>query len=237
MSDELKLLEPLDPELALLFAADKAVEDGVSAAMQTRIHAAVLAHTSAGAAALAAGAASPSLWSAKVALVTTVAFVAGGGAGAALHASLSEVRVIERRVEVSVPVVIPEDAGAAADAAVALSDAGVTLAPPPPTPHRIAERAIEEPEGVAAERRLLDAALAARARGRALDALAALRRHHDRFENGQLAEERDALRIEILIADGQRSRARTELAQFVVSYPSSVHRSRLLRLMERLPEP
>lgn len=236
MSDELKLFEPLDPELALLFAADKAVEDGVSAAMQTRIHAAVLAHTRAGAAALAAGAASPSLWSAKVALVTTAAFVAGGGAGAALHASLSEVRVIERRVEVSVPVVIPENAGAAADAAVALSDAGISLAPPP-TPHRIGERAIEEPHGVAAERRLLDAALAARARGRALDALAALRRHHDRFENGQLAEERDALRIEILIADGQHSRARAELAHFEASYPRSVHRSRLVRLMERLPEP
>jgi hypothetical protein len=221
MTDE---LEPIDTDLAALYGAEKsAPQELLPPQASARVHAKVLA-------AVKAAPISAPLWSAKVAMTVAATFVAGGVSGAVLHASLVPERVVEHRVEVPVTVLVHEDASIAApDAGMITLDAGTTVVRAVPV-----VRDAGAIEGVAAERRLLEAARAARARGRVLDALSALRRHRERFENGQLAEERDVLRIEILAEDGQASRAIEEAAAFRARYPDSVHRARLDLILARL---
>jgi hypothetical protein len=225
MNDE---LPTLDPELALLYGAEKSDPVAIDDATQARILAAVSAKV-AGEAALTVTAAS-TLTGGKVALIALAAFVGGGGAGAVMYAELGPVRIVERRVEVTREVPIEEDAAAPPPDAAVATDAGV------PETARARRPEPEAPRSVAAEQRLLDAARAAKARGATVDALAALRRHRERFEHGQLAQERDVLRIEILVASGQHERARAEMAAFETSYPHSVHRARLERLLARMPQ-
>jgi hypothetical protein len=76
--------------------------------------------------------------------------------------------------------------------------------------------------GLAAERRILDAARRAVAGGRGADALAALDRHAREFPRGRLSEEREALWIQALIGTGRREEARQRASRFRRSFPRSL---------------
>jgi hypothetical protein len=77
------------------------------------------------------------------------------------------------------------------------------------------------PESLAAERRLVELARAALARGRAGDALQALEQHRARFPAGQLAEEREGLAVLTRAAAGDDSAARAA-EEFRRRYPRSL---------------
>ena len=91
------------------------------------------------------------------------------------------------------------------------------------------------PEGssVAAELRLTTAARTALAAGDAPSALHHLDEHEQRFPGGQLAQERDNLRIQALIASGDASAARLRAASFRARYPQGL----LLPSVERALAP
>lgn len=86
-------------------------------------------------------------------------------------------------------------------------------------PPRVADAA--GPSGLRRERELVDAARASLASGHANEALASLSAHEKSFPSGQLAEERDALRVQALVAAGRRSDAEREGARFRAKYPAS----------------
>jgi hypothetical protein len=56
--------------------------------------------------------------------------------------------------------------------------------------------------------------------------------HRRRFPTGVLAEEREVLDIEALLAAGFEDRARRRARRFAVSHPGSSHHSRIARLLD-----
>jgi hypothetical protein len=120
----------------------------------------------------------------------------------------------------------------------------VTVPPRSPAPQPLAPvaPAIDRPANtpaidpvLAAELALVDAAKRALAAGDAalaLDRLAAHARDHRR---GQLAEERQALRVEALCAAGKRPQARAEATLFLREYPASTHADRIARACPATP--
>lgn len=93
---------------------------------------------------------------------------------------------------------------------------------------RAAPRTRESPrsdgaDDLAHERALVERARTALIRGEPTRALDALREHQRRHPRGQLAEERDALRIEALRAAGRATEARGEAEQFRRAHPESLH--------------
>jgi hypothetical protein len=104
---------------------------------------------------------------------------------------------------------------------------------PPPTPAAAASPSEparpDEPaarEGrdrtLAAERAQIDAARTALTQGRAPEAFAALRRHGRLFPHGRLAEEREALLVQALVAAGRFAEARERAARFGREHPRSL---------------
>lgn len=92
----------------------------------------------------------------------------------------------------------------------------------PPAP--VAEPEVHEAREatLAREREIIDVARAALVRNHTAGALDALRRHHDQFLNGQLAEERDALLVQTLVRAGNVDEASLVAAQFHARYPRSL---------------
>jgi TolA-binding protein len=76
--------------------------------------------------------------------------------------------------------------------------------------------------GLAAERKLIETARTALARGRIDGALAALHRHVRSFPRGQLAEERESLFVQALVAKGHFALARQRALRFEKQYPRSL---------------
>jgi len=76
---------------------------------------------------------------------------------------------------------------------------------------------------LADEQALVDRARAALARGRAPDALAAVDEHQRRFPRGRLAEEREILAIQALVAAGRSADARLRAARFRTTFPKSLY--------------
>lgn len=132
-------------------------------------------------------------------------------------------------------------------AGAASQEEGAQIAPPPlddtaaegkhtPVTHAPAtgsqgERLRTAPEKVAVvghapqlatERRILDEARARLVQGDAARALGQLQRHRERFPKGLLAEERDAMQIEALAAQGRRDQARAAAAAFRTRSPNSL---------------
>ncbi len=106
--------------------------------------------------------------------------------------------------------------------------AGVLRAPPA-MPSRLAPapvlapRPSDQAEGdLAAERSLIARARGSLEGGLPLDALATLKVHEQRFERGALAQQREALRIQALIASGNRPAAEAAAARFERDYPQSL---------------
>lgn len=90
---------------------------------------------------------------------------------------------------------------------------------PPDTSTRAAPSATST---LAEEQALVDRARAALSRGRPKDALAAVTEHERRFGRGRLAEEREILAIQALVADGRTTEARTRAARFRTTFPKSL---------------
>jgi hypothetical protein len=87
----------------------------------------------------------------------------------------------------------------------------------------LASRSPEAPGGdLAAERSLIARARSSLESGLPLDALATLKVHEQRFERGALAQQREALRIQALIASGNRPAAEAAAARFERDYPQSL---------------
>lgn len=89
----------------------------------------------------------------------------------------------------------------------------------------------------AAERVLLDTARTALMRERPADALAALRRHEARFPRGQLAEERESLRVMALVRAGDHAGARARGDAFRRRFPGSLLRPAVEAALRSIPEP
>lgn len=82
---------------------------------------------------------------------------------------------------------------------------------------------------MAEERALLDVARAAQLRGNAALALEVVNRHETEFPDGLLAEEREAMAVQALVATGRMADARQRFEHFQAAYPRSMLRSTLLR--------
>jgi RNA polymerase sigma-70 factor (ECF subfamily) len=92
-------------------------------------------------------------------------------------------------------------------------------------PTRVEAR--EPVDALAAENALVAAARDALARGDHATALAKLSDHARSFPNGQLAEERAALRIEALCAAGKHAQGRAEAKQFLRDHPGATQAARV----------
>lgn len=77
---------------------------------------------------------------------------------------------------------------------------------------------------LAAERVLVERARSALVRSRPADALAAVKQHHKNFPAGRLTEEREAIRVLALVAQGEHYRARRVAKSFRQRYPHSLLR-------------
>lgn len=99
-------------------------------------------------------------------------------------------------------------------------------AKPPAPPGRASDAEprplVSRDRGLAAERKLVEMARSALARGHTDGALAALQRHARGFPRGQLAEERDSLLVQALVAKGDFAKARDRAAHFHRHYPHSL---------------
>ncbi|MCA9579600.1 MAG: outer membrane protein assembly factor BamD, partial [Myxococcales bacterium] len=77
-------------------------------------------------------------------------------------------------------------------------------------------------EALADENALITRAQSALARGRAAEALTALREHQRRFPGGRFVEEREAMTIQAMARTGQVDAARTRAERFYARYPNSL---------------
>ncbi len=101
---------------------------------------------------------------------------------------------------------------------------------PPPT---ASSEQTNRDSSLAAERTLIDRAVAALRTGRAQDAMVALMAHERRFAQSSLAEERDLLSIEALVQQGREEQAQRRLQLFERRYPTSPRVARARALLRR----
>jgi outer membrane protein assembly factor BamD (BamD/ComL family) len=90
-------------------------------------------------------------------------------------------------------------------------------------------------QGLAAERKWVEMARTALARGRVDGALAALRHHARAYPSGQLTEERDSLLIQSLVAKGDYAQARTQAARFDRQHPHSLFSPAIEQALQSIP--
>lgn len=179
--------------------------------------------------------AAPTLASGVATKVGVALFAAGaltgGIAGAGLHAALT----------------IPEEPRPAPVPVRAQRPVEVPPLPPQPLPapklpHVEAKRPAPKPTTspkresdveLAEERALLEVARTALARGNAAEALDAVNRHASHFKTARLAEERESLAIQALLALGREADARQRAEDFRRRFPESM----LLPLIDSLAPP
>ena len=118
----------------------------------------------------------------------------------------------------------------------------VETAPRPMVTAPVAGRSPGEPAAgrgkdarLAAERNLIEIARTALARGRLDGALAPLNRHARRFAKGQLAEERDSLYVQVLVAKGDLAQARERATRFRRQHPSSLFQPAVDQALQSIP--
>lgn len=166
-------------------------------------------------------------------MAVVAAFVAGIGAGA-LWSPRSRPPAEPARsgaplVQAPPPTTLPSEAPAPPAEAAASAPLPASAAPTGTpsagtgrTPSATASLAALPESTLAHERALLDAAHTALLRRDARLALETLAKHASRHPNGQLAEERDVLRIQALALAGRDREARAASGEFRRRYPSSV---------------
>jgi hypothetical protein len=205
-------IEPLDPELAALLDAER--QAGADPSTLDRVwNRVVLPLPATGAAG------SSRSWLASHAVgVAAASFVVGGLTGAGIYAAVQK-PAPERIVYVERP------APVAAAASVATEK---PVLPPPADSGSSAARAGARPSQSApastlsAERALLDQARAALTSGDGAKALSIAEEHRHRFPSAQLAEEREAIAIQALVATGRYDEARARAARFREAAPNSL---------------
>jgi hypothetical protein len=149
------------------------------------------------------------------------AFLAGGVAGFTAHAALrspaaAHVVYVDRTP--APPQREPEVAGEAPPSQAAAT----TQASVDPAPRAIPRGASSTTSSLSAERVLLDDARSALATGDAPRALGLVDAHARRFSRPQLAEEREALAVQALVALGRYDEARARAARFRAGAPNSL---------------
>lgn len=218
-------LEPLDPELVALLDAERqaAPPTGALDRVWARIALPAGVNPRSG-----SGSGSSGGWLGSHAVaVATAAFVAGGAVGAGVHAALRPAPV-ERVVYVDRPAPAP----VAAPSATVVPSAQAAVEPsasPSPVALPVAHASVLVPaapsasvSSLAAERGLLDDARGALGEGDPAKALALLDDHARRFPRGQLGEEREALAIQALVAEGRVDEAKARAARFRAASPNSL---------------
>lgn len=236
-------LEPLSALASAALAAERHRRpDVVAAAERARIADKVLLSVGVGAvgAAAAAGVAKASVASAKgasvltakLAVVTAVAFVAGGGAGAALYAT-THAPAVPRLPEQPIVVLSGTPTSSVAPPASVVPAASSSSAPAPPIPNGVSSSSTGSDGDLSSEKALIERARSALSRGDTNASLEAIRAHQKRFPNGRLNEERELIAIQALARSGQADAARARANSFRKNYPSSV----FLPVVDRIAPP
>ena len=224
------MAEPLppDPELERFYAADRripALDPDASARILARVQG-VAAAVGPASAATSGIRAVTRLVSAKTAAAIAIAsFIGGAATGATIVALTRDAPTPPSRAPIEVAPVEPPPAPTPTTTELEPEppvEPALAVAPAPPS------RAGES--SLAAERRLLEAARAALARDRGDHADAILARHAQRFPEGELAEERESLRVEAAFAAGDWDRVESLATAFLADRPGSLYRSRVERL-------
>jgi hypothetical protein len=131
-------------------------------------------------------------------------------------------RVVERVVRVTVAAPTPRVEAPAPEAPRPVVDAGA-----PPHTH-------ERDDDLAGEQRVLDEALGAFGGGAHERALETIDRHTRRYPRGQLAPERESLRVRCLAALGRDDEARAAGERYLRRYGSTVFAAGVERALRRL---
>jgi hypothetical protein len=108
-------------------------------------------------------------------------------------------------------------------------------APPARAPEPGPEKRATRDSSLAAERRLLDAARAALVGGDSATGMDKLSRHTRQFPRGVLAEEREALAVDALVATGRYEQARRRADAFRTRYPGSLFAPSVAAALQAIP--
>lgn len=152
-------------------------------------------------------------------------------AGRTVFAPAPKIVVVEKTIEAP----MREPAPRVAALPPAVSADAPPSAPSALPPSRVASARASTPSpssrdtDLAEERAALELARTALARGDAPAALAAAERHASKYPRGQLAEEREAIAVQALVALGRAAEAEARAARFKATYP----RSMILPLVEQ----
>jgi hypothetical protein len=218
------MIEPLPTELAELVAKERVPAPGadVEARLLSRLDASV--ERAVASAASPPRAASPPSHALKAWAVKSGLVAIGFSAGVVAHATLWSAPAVAPPVMIRPPAPSEERVAEPAPAppppsapplAPALKPARAS-APTAPRPEPTAVGTLEE------ERRLLEPARAALARGLSSEALAAVTAHAQRFPHGELSEDREALWIQALVQSGDRDAAAARAEAFKRDYAGSL---------------
>jgi hypothetical protein len=151
----------------------------------------------------------------------SAAFLAGGVAGFAAHGALRPAPA-PRVVIVDRTPALPPEPAAAADETPSPQGAATSPASSEPGPRASPRPSAATTSSLSAERVLLDDARSALATGDAARALRLVDAHTRRFSRPQLAEEREALAVQTLVALGRYDEARARAARFRAGAPNSL---------------
>jgi hypothetical protein len=175
----------------------------------------------------------------KPILMLATTFVVGASVGALLHGAFrpraERIIYVERPSMSFAPP--PAMFGVAAPASALPETPPVAaIAAPAPARSAVAEKSVAPSSSdLAAEQGLLDTARTAFAQGRGQEALGPLDRHAQRYPKGILAEEREALAINVLVTLGRYDDARERSARFLRRYPGSLLRASVEAAIEAIP--
>jgi hypothetical protein len=217
------LVEPLSPDIEALLASERNVAPQPEDLRRRALLRARAALSTSPMTARAPRARRAS-WRWRWAVATAGVLVAGTLATAAIRVSL---RAKQPAAEPSLVEAVREPRPLVARLtapAPALDDWAPTPIAPPP---RLAARPLTRSEGYTLELELLQPARAALARADFASALAAIATHDRRFPNGQLAEEREALRVLALSGAHQSEDARRAATAFRKRFPRSLLLTRM----------
>jgi TolA-binding protein len=164
--------------------------------------------------------------------IAAIAFGVGSVSGAAVHATLAPPSArppaavatappaIAPAATASPPMNARHGAGTEADAAVPEDAGSVAAVARPSAEARDDHRSVVD--RMKRERASLEVARTAITRRDYVAALAALDRHAREFPRGQLAEERESMRIQALVGQGRNDEARERAARFHRDFPDSL---------------
>ncbi|MBX3190468.1 MAG: hypothetical protein KF819_25940 [Labilithrix sp.] len=180
---------------------------------------------SAGASASASASASAGLAAKVVPYVLTFALGAGTGAAVVMQTSAPPpipAASVSPAPRPTAPAAIAEPSASIASVSIEQLPSAVVAPTARPAPSAPADPPKVDEDAFVAERRLLDAARTALARGDHAAALASIDDHVKRYAGGRLVEEREALRVRTLADAGRADEARAAAARFKARWPRSV---------------